>query len=178
MECSLDQRASPEEEDQRLRSVKKHKRDDPVADSDQDMPSALPEDAQAPPGVWGQASFVDVVHGRHKSLPFYIGEGEEDMLDDLSIAEVIQSPSQDVDHTNCPIVDVSWDEYRELWQPWRRALILKVLGRNISFRFLAPRIRRLWDLAHGCELVDLAKGFIIARFYSKEDYLKILNDGP
>lgn len=83
-----------------------------------------------------------------------------------------------MDPETCPIVDLPWEEYRALWQPWRRALILKVLGRNLSFKLVEQRVRRLWQLDLGCELIDMAKGFIIARFYSQQDYLKVLEGGP
>lgn len=36
----------------------------------------------------------------------------------------------------------------------------------------------MWQLSKGCELVDLQKGHLVACFYSKEDYLKVLEGGP
>lgn len=36
----------------------------------------------------------------------------------------------------------------------------------------------MWQLELGCELIDMAKGVIIASFYSQQDYLKVLEEGP
>lgn len=56
--------------------------------------------------------------------------------------------------------------------------MLKVLGKSFGFRVLEPRIKRAWQLEHGCELTDIDKGNIIARYYSQANYLKVLNGGP
>lgn len=106
------------------------------------------------------------------------GEGEDDVIDDLDISYVIQTPMEAVDSETCPIVDLPWEEYRALWKPWRRALILKVLGRKLNFKIVEQRVRKLWQLDLRCELIDMAKGFIIACFYSQKDYLKVLEGGP
>lgn len=168
--------SSTEEEDQRQRSIKKHKRDGSCADHE--APSAMQGDEGPSSPARPPASFADVLTGQHHTLTIYTGDGEDDITDDLGMADVIQAPLDAVDPETCPIVELSWEEYRELWKPWRRALILKVLGRNIHFRILESCIRRMWQLDLGCELIDMAKGFIIAHFYSQQDYLKVLQDGP
>lgn len=75
------------------------------------------------------------------------------------------------------MVEFTWEEYRSFWKPWRRALILKVLGRNFHFKFIEPKITKLCNLEGGCELVDLDGGYMVARIYTGEDYLKVLNGG-
>lgn len=45
-------------------------------------------------------------------------------------------------------------------------------------RILEQRVRDLWQLEHGCELIDLEKGFFLVRFYSREDYFHVLGKGP
>lgn len=89
-EGSPEQWTTTEEEDQRLRSVKKHKRDGACVDNV--IPSAMQEDDTAPAPAWNQASFAEVLKGLNKTVTIYIGEGEEDITDDLDMAEVIQDP--------------------------------------------------------------------------------------
>lgn len=36
----------------------------------------------------------------------------------------------------CLTVAISKDDYCQWWEPWKRALIIKVLGCSISFRIL------------------------------------------
>ncbi|KAI5667540.1 hypothetical protein M9H77_17393 [Catharanthus roseus] len=40
------------------------------------------------------------------------------------------------------------------------------------------RVRDLWNLEHGCEIIDIEHGYAVVRFYSKEDYLHVLEEGP
>lgn len=108
----------------------------------------------------------------------YTGEGELDTTDDLDISEVIQAYDDDIDPETCLVADLPWEFYKGLWQPWRRALIIKVVGKVFNFKILEPRIEQLWQLERGCELVDMQKGHLVARFYSKDDYLKVLEGGP
>lgn len=35
----------------------------------------------------------------------------------------------------------------------------------------------MWNLKQGCEITSIDKGYMIARFYSKADYMKVLNGG-
>lgn len=60
----------------------------------------------------------------------------------------------------------------------RRALVLKVLSKSIIFHVLQDKIPQLWQLKLGCVLLDINKEFIMAKFYSQEDYLKVLEGGP
>ncbi|KAI5676132.1 hypothetical protein M9H77_07082 [Catharanthus roseus] len=64
-----------------------------------------------------------------------------------------------------PSVQVELDEYPALWCPWRCALWIKILGRNINFRVL-ERLKDLWKLPHGCEMIALEHGYVVVRFYS------------
>lgn len=61
---------------------------------------------------------------------------------------------------------------------WRGALIIKLLGKSISYRLLEQRVKEIWQLRRGFELSDLEEGYFIVRFYSREDYLHVLEGGP
>lgn len=56
-----------------------------------------------------------------------------------------------------PKIVIPADKFEELWAPWRRALIIKVLG---------------------CEIIDLEHGYAVVPFYSREDYYHVLEEGP
>lgn len=48
----------------------------------------------------------------------------------------------------------------------------------MSYKVLEQRTKDLWKLEWGCELIDLEKGFYVARFYSEADYNRVLEEGP
>lgn len=85
-------------------------------------------------------SFVDVLQGCNQQWDIYIGE---DSMDDLSMADVIQENTENNNSVTCPVVDLPWDEYKSWWVSWRRALILRVLGKSFSYKILEPRIKKM-----------------------------------
>ncbi|XP_061358685.1 uncharacterized protein LOC133302885 [Gastrolobium bilobum] len=61
---------------------------------------------------------------------------------------------------------------------WRKALIIKLLGKMIAPRFLMARLQRLWNLVSPYELIDLDDGFLLLRFQNDNDYRHVLEEGP
>lgn len=47
----------------------------------------------------------------------------------------------------------------------------------MGYRTLDQRLRDLWQLENGFELTDLEGNFYIARFFSRNDYLRVLEGG-
>ncbi|KAI5678370.1 hypothetical protein M9H77_09320 [Catharanthus roseus] len=69
-------------------------------------------------------------------------------------------------------------EERIVWcKPCRRVLVLKLLGRNISYKVLNQRLQDLWGLEYGSQLINMEGDFFIARFFSRDEYLLILKGG-
>lgn len=127
---------------------------------------------------WPASSFAKVLNRQCPQPLLYTGEGEEDSIDDLGLDDILQNQEAVAEGELCPIVDILWEAYKKSWQPWRRALIIRVLGKSFNFCLLEPRVRKLWQLDHGCKLIDMDKGYMVARFYSQQDYLKVINGGP
>lgn len=167
----------PEEQDQLRQSVKKHKRA-AAASADFDERNLDYGPTAIHIGEWRNPSFAEVLNNPQPRPPLYTGEGEDDILDDFSLTDILQEPDVVEEGELCPVVYIPWDSYKQSWQQWRRALVIRVLGKTFSFRILEPRIRKLWQLEHDCELIDIDKGYLVARFYSQEDYLKVINGGP
>lgn len=155
-DISLEQHSSTEESNQLTRSVKKHIWDEDLVTDSTHNNMARGEDV-----ILGtRPSFADAFQGKMQRLEIYTRKGEDDITDDLNIADVIQPLSTDHGGLTGLIVDIPWNEYQEFWKPWCRALILKVLGKSISFKVLEPRIKRIWQLEHGCEIIDLEQGYL------------------
>lgn len=99
-------------------------------------------------------------------------------MDDWGIADILQDQKEIEDGELCPIVEIPWDNYKQSWQNWWWALVIRVLGKSLSFKILELWIQRTWQLEHGCEVTDIDKEHMVARFYSQVDYMKVLNGGP
>ncbi|KAI9086439.1 hypothetical protein K1719_031523 [Acacia pycnantha] len=59
-----------------------------------------------------------------------------------------------------------------------RTLVVKLLGRYISYHDLNTRTQALWQLKGSFQLVDLEGNFYFATFDLEEDYIKVLTGGP
>lgn len=57
-------------------------------------------------------------------------------------------------------------------------MILKPSGKVVNYRMMENRLRDIWPLEHGFELTNLEEGYFIARFFSRMDYLTVLEGGP
>lgn len=58
-------------------------------------------------------------------------------------------------HGSMPYMKIEIVDYQRLWRPWQKALIIKVLSRNISHKLLMERILKLWKSGWECEFIDL-----------------------
>ncbi|XP_039010034.1 uncharacterized protein LOC120138683 [Hibiscus syriacus] len=56
-------------------------------------------------------------------------------------------------------------------------LVIKVLGRRISYNVLHNRIFNIWQTTHPIKLMDIENVFFV-KFSAKRDYLKVLTEGP
>lgn len=77
--------------------------------------------------------------GRLTRRQVYTGEGEEDIIDDLGLADILQDHDVVEDGEICLVVEIPWESYKQSWKQWRRALIIKVLGKTSVLKF--------WNLA-------------------------------
>ncbi|CAL5432622.1 unnamed protein product [Camellia sinensis] len=72
---------------------------------------------------------------------------------------------------DCPRITVLPEELSTLRAPWRKALIVKVLGRAVGYRLLTQRMKQIWQLQHSIDVVDVGEGYYLVRFTCKADYV-------
>lgn len=76
------------------------------------------------------------------------------------------------------VIPLSDEEWQSWSQPWQKTLVVKVLGRTISFRVLESFLQCRW-IKHGTiKIVDMADGFFLVYFSSDQDYNFALFEGP
>ncbi|KAL2331331.1 hypothetical protein Fmac_018912 [Flemingia macrophylla] len=60
---------------------------------------------------------------------------------------------------------------------WREAIIVKQLGKKVGYLALRERLKVIWRLPHGFEMVDLVNGFFVVKFDSLMDREKVVVGG-
>jgi hypothetical protein len=75
---------------------------------------------------------------------------------------------------------VSMDDklFQDLCNPWKEALVVKLLGKNVGYNMMKDRLKTLWRLAGGFEIMDVDNGFYMVKCELLADREKIMSDGP
>ncbi|KAJ4840934.1 hypothetical protein Tsubulata_001143 [Turnera subulata] len=77
-----------------------------------------------------------------------------------------------------PTLDLSPAFQKRLEQKWEKAVIVKLLGKNISFIVLIAKIKSLWQPKGLFKVIDLDNNFFVVKFTKREDYIHSLVGGP
>ncbi|XP_019150525.1 PREDICTED: uncharacterized protein LOC109147318 [Ipomoea nil] len=77
-----------------------------------------------------------------------------------------------------PVIRVSNEEKERLRRPWRRSLIVRLLGRTVNYPYLYQRLQRMWRTESPFDLIALNHDFYIAKFESMKDYETAKYGGP
>ncbi|KAJ1417010.1 hypothetical protein SESBI_16954 [Sesbania bispinosa] len=78
----------------------------------------------------------------------------------------------------CPVVRLSEVERTAIRIPWKRSLIVKVLGKRVSLRYFQTRFYKLWQLRARMEVIDLDNEYFVIRFENVDDMQHVFDDGP
>ncbi|CAI0558324.1 unnamed protein product [Linum tenue] len=78
----------------------------------------------------------------------------------------------------CPNIHFSSAEERQFCREWRSALVVKALGRSVSYTGISKRLNDLWARAGGIQVSSVKNGYFLVRFTSGIDYERALTGGP
>ncbi|KAI5343242.1 hypothetical protein L3X38_011118 [Prunus dulcis] len=65
-----------------------------------------------------------------------------------------------------------------LSQPWKHALIIKLLGRSHAYNYIHDRLQQKWSLKGDWKLIDLVNDCFVVKFDLEEDLNFVLTGGP
>ena len=77
-----------------------------------------------------------------------------------------------------PSILVTVEEYDEWCRPWKMSLIVKLMGKRLSLRFMDSWIMKKWGRKGSVKVLDLTNDFYLVRFAEEEDYNFALFEGP
>ncbi|KAK5771206.1 hypothetical protein PVK06_047391 [Gossypium arboreum] len=87
---------------------------------------------------------------------------------DGNITEVIEG---------VPLITFSDRVQKYIEHKMAKTIIVKLLGKKISFNALLNKVSHLWNLKSPIQLMDLENDFFLVRFYDEDDYNKVLVGG-
>ncbi|XP_019183349.1 PREDICTED: uncharacterized protein LOC109178208 [Ipomoea nil] len=78
----------------------------------------------------------------------------------------------------CPTIRLSRAEIEQIRAPWRKAIIVKVMGRSIGYAYLLRRLNSMWKPKGKMDLIAIDNGYFIVRFGAVEDLEHAMFEGP
>ncbi|MCI20923.1 hypothetical protein A2U01_0042086, partial [Trifolium medium] len=78
----------------------------------------------------------------------------------------------------CPAIVLSKYEERRIQKPWKRGVIVKLLGRRIGYKALETRLKQMWVRKGVINIIDLSNDYFLVTFSHEDDQYAALMDGP
>ncbi|CAN1154598.1 hypothetical protein LINPERHAP2_LOCUS20104 [Linum perenne] len=78
----------------------------------------------------------------------------------------------------CPRITFTEQEVRSFYEPWSKALAVRVLKKSFSFLTMKRRLEILWARSGTIQMCDLANNFFLVSFSEAIDYKRAGFDGP
>jgi hypothetical protein len=176
---SEDHENQKQEDDLKERSTKKVKSSEHGFTSGSSMPIVYDDLGHGERAIEDQRpifSYKDMVMETKKSDDLYEADevDEEEELDTEGM-KVVEGKIGDYD---CPDFIFSTKEEKRIQKPWRKGVIVKMLGRKIGFKALENRLQQMWARSGVINIVDLGQDYYLVTFTSAADQDTALTEGP
>jgi len=87
-----------------------------------------------------------------------------------------------IEHENgnrlLPKVYLEPSVFQELCTPWKDAIVVKLLGKNLGYHTMKERLQKTWRPQGGFEIMDNDNGFYMVKFDQAADKEKVITGGP
>lgn len=98
--------------------------------------------------------------------------------DGPSDAEEEGPVNHEVEDILCPEVIIEPEVRMHACEQWRQPVIVKVLGKRLSLRFMQTRLEKMWQPKGRMEVIDLENDYFLARVQEWDDVHHVFNAGP
>ena len=118
-----------------------------------------------------RVSFRDKVLGGH-SAPKMQGSDKDLLLEKLACIELENNDPLK------PKVFFADSVIREASEVWRDALVVKLLGKSIGYATLLNKLKALWRLKGGFDIMSAGNDHYMVKFDLPEDRSVVMEGGP
>lgn len=108
-------------------------------------------------------------------------EESEDYGSGTDFAKILNpSDSISIDTSNplCPSFSFMEKERERLLKPFGQTLVVKLLGRQPSYGFMAKKLCQIWERKGNIEVFDMDNDFYLVSFQHGDDFMEALTGGP
>ncbi|KAJ1416228.1 Zinc finger, CCHC-type [Sesbania bispinosa] len=115
-------------------------------------------------------------HNQSKDDVELFAEGLPDHIEGVS-GGVVGDSSPFLGDPLCPVVRLSEEERKAIQIPWKRALLVKLLGKRMGLKYFHAHLIKLWRPRARLEVIDLDNEYFVIRFEDYDDLVHMLEDG-
>ncbi|XP_028757252.1 uncharacterized protein LOC114716409 [Neltuma alba] len=93
----------------------------------------------------------------------------------------VRDDTEDVDtddDEDCPTLKVSRADYERWCAPWRKSLIVKLLGKSVLLWVMKNSLKWMWKTTKAFTTRDIDNGYFVVSFEDEEDLNRIYQEGP
>ncbi|GAU35495.1 hypothetical protein TSUD_384500 [Trifolium subterraneum] len=173
-----DPEKSKDESDLQERSTKKKKDGEHIFSSHSSLPKDY-SDVVNMKGFDGEGgSYRDKVTGKTVGGEYGSDKEEEEKGGEEDEGVCMKVEECLVGDYECPNFIFAKQEEKCLYRPWRRGVIVKLLGRRIGYKALETRLKQMWVRKGVINIIDLSNDYYLVAFSNEEDQYAALMDGP
>ncbi|XP_019198912.1 PREDICTED: uncharacterized protein LOC109192673 [Ipomoea nil] len=89
-----------------------------------------------------------------------------------------ESEPEEDDDPLCPTIRLTKKEIAAIRAPWKKTLIIKVMGRKVGYAYLKRRLTSMWKPQGHMDLIAIANDYFLVRFGTTEDLEFAMYEGP
>jgi hypothetical protein len=105
-------------------------------------------------------------------------DGEESDKEGTEEETAIRVEETKLGGYECPEFVFSKEEEKRIHRPWRRGVIVKLLGRRIGYKALETRLKQMWVRKGVITIIDLGNDYYLVAFSNEKDQYAALMNGP
>lgn len=76
-----------------------------------------------------------------------------------------------------PFVTLDDKYFQDLCSPLNKSVVIKLLGKNVGYNMMKKRLKKLWKLTRGFDIMDIDDGYYMLKSNLLADKKKIVLDG-
>ncbi|KAL8151674.1 hypothetical protein V2J09_021482 [Rumex salicifolius] len=99
----------------------------------------------------------------------------DDDMENAAMEDDITPEDQDPD---CPTIVLSAEEKERIRKPWKDAIIIKVLDKQLGYMYLRRKLQQKWSPKGPFLMSDTGNDFYVVKFANQEDLSFVLTQGP
>lgn len=88
------------------------------------------------------------------------------------IAEQLMHVELEGENRLLPKISLSKKIRQELGEPWKDALVVKLLGKSVGYLVMKDRLQKIWKLQGGFDILDVDNDFFMVKFDLQSDKLQ------